>query len=234
MKLMKLITLLGLGAMVSACANIETATRNAPFEATPAVTSASVDMMSFAATGPATAPAIAAPQAAASAFHITQINVDVPQSLKVSEANRYYPSGDIVWREDPLGDRHDQVKAIFQTALQRGADTMTSGAPVVLDVKVSRFHALTEKARYTVGGVHSIAFTMQLRDATTGALIGEPHQVKAALKAFGGQHAIEAEARGETQKVRITAHLADVLRQEMASVGFQTPNLGVMQAANQL
>ena len=158
----------------------------------------------------------------------------MPQSLKVSEANRYYPSGDIVWREDPLGDRHDQVKAIFQTALQRGADTMTSGAPVILDVKVSRFHALTEKARYTVGGVHSIAFTMQLRDANTGALIGEPHQVKAALKAFGGQHAIEAEARGETQKVRITAHLADVLRQEMASVGFQTPNLGVMQAANQL
>ena len=152
MKLMKLITLLGLGAMVSACANIETATRNAPFEA-------------------------------------TQINVDVPHSLKVSEANRYYPSGDIVWREDPLGDRHDQVKAIFQTALQRGADTMTSGAPVILDVKVSRFHALTEKARYTVGGVHSIAFTMQLRDANTGALIGEPHQVKAALRAFGGRAA---------------------------------------------
>ena len=205
MKLMKLITLLGLGAMVSACANIETATRNAPFEATPAVTSASVDMMSFAATGPATAPAIDAPQAAASAFHITQINVDVPQSLKVSEANRYYPSGDIVWREDPLGDRHDQVKAIFQTALQRGADTMTSGAPVILDVKVSRFHALTEKARYTVGR----------------------HVIHHA-------HRREAEARGETQKVRITAHLADVLRQEMASVGFQTPNLGVMQAANQL
>lgn len=234
MKLMKLITLLGLGAMVSACANIETTTRNAPFETTPAVTSASVDMIGFAATGPATGPAVAAPQAAVPAFHITQINVDVPKSLKVSEANRYYPSGDIVWREDPLGDRHAQVKAIFQTGLQRGADTMTDGMPVILDVKVSRFHALTEKARYTVGGVHSIAFTMQLRDATTGALIGEPHQVKADLKAFGGQTAIEAVARGETQKVRITNHLANVLRQEMTAGGFQNPKLGFMQAVNQL
>ncbi len=230
MKLMKLITLLGLGAMVSACANIETTTRNAPFETTPAVTSASVDMIGFAATGPA----VAAPQSAVPAFHITQINVDVPKSLKVSEANRYYPSGDIVWREDPMGDRHAQVKAIFQTALQRGADTMTDGMPVILDVKVSRFHALTEKARYTVGGVHSIAFTMQLRDATTGALIGEPHQVKADLKAFGGQTAIEAVARGETQKVRITAHLANVLRQEMTAAGFQNPKLGFLQAVNQL
>ncbi|MBM2291053.1 hypothetical protein JQX09_03985 [Sulfitobacter pseudonitzschiae] len=230
MKLMNLITLLGLGAMVSACANIETATRNAPFETTPAVTSASVDMMAFAATGPQ-APA---PQAALSAFHITQINVDVPQSLKVSEANRYYPSGDIVWREDPLGDRHAQVKAIFEDALQRGAATMTGGTPVILDVTVSRFHALTEKARYTVGGVHSIAFTMQLRDATTGAMIGAPHLVRADLKAFGGQHAIEAVARGETQKVRITAHLANVLQQELNAGGFENPKLGVMQAVNQL
>ncbi|UOA27027.1 DUF6778 family protein [Pseudosulfitobacter sp. DSM 107133] len=227
MKLMKLITLLGLGAMVSACANIETATRNAPFETTPAFASAPVDAMSLAAAEPSIA--------ATPALHITQINVDVPQSLKVSEANRYYPSGDIVWREDPMGDRHTQVKAIFEAAMQQGAQSISGDYPVILDITVSRFHALTEKARYTVGGVHSIAFTMQLRDATTGALLGEPHQVKADLKAFGGQRAIEAEARGETQKVRITAHLAEVLRQEMTSVeGFENPHLGFMQAINQL
>lgn len=118
--------------------------------------------------------------------------------------------------------------------MQQGAQTIRGDYPVILDITVSRFHALTEKARYTVGGVHSIAFTMQLRDAATGAPLGEPHPVKADLKAFGGHRAIEAEARGETQKVRISAHLADVLHQEMASVGFQTPKLGFMQAVNQL
>lgn len=231
MKLMRLITLLGLGAMVSACANIETATRNAPFEAAPAFAAAPVDTVPLVSADP---PA-AQPQGMTPAMHITAINVHVPQSLKVSEANRYYPSGDIVWREDPIGDRHAQVKAIFETALQRGAAAMGSGHPVVLDVTVSRFHALTEKARYTVGGVHSIAFDMQLRDAATGALIGAPHHVKADLKAFGGQQAINAESRGQTQKVRITAHLAEVLRQEMTRVeGFENPKLGFMQVVNKL
>lgn len=99
MKLMKLITLLGLGAMVSACANIETATRNAPFETTSFFETAQVQAMPFVSADPS----FVRPQAAMLAPQITAINVNVPQSLKVSEANRYYPSSDIVWREDPLG-----------------------------------------------------------------------------------------------------------------------------------
>ncbi|MCR8825548.1 DUF6778 family protein [Pseudosulfitobacter koreensis] len=224
MKLIKLITVLGLGAMVSACATTETATRNIPFETAPAF--ARADAMPLLQTDPAPlAPTV----------RIAAINVTVPQSLKVSEANMYYPSGDIVWREDPAGDRHAQVTAIFQTALQRGADKVAGDRPVVLDVTVTRFHALTEKARYTVGGVHSIAFTMQVRDAATGAPLGAPHPVKANLKAFGGQQAIDAESRGLTQKVRIAAHLAEVLRQEMARVSApDAPRQGFMQVARKL
>lgn len=231
MKLIKLITFLGLGALVSACADIETATRNTPFGTAPAFAQVSLGAMPLL----SATPMVALPQSVAPQMRITAINVTVPQSLKVSEANRYYPSGDIVWREDPFGDRHAQIKAIFETGLQRGADTMGGDYLVVLDVTVSRFHALTEKARYTVGGVHSIAFTMQLRDTRTGAPVGAPREVKANLKAYGGQQAIDAESRGQTQKVRITAHLAEVLRQEMTRIdGFETPKPGFKQAFRKL
>ena len=105
--------------------------------------------------------------------------------------------------------------------------------PIRLDIRVERFHAMTEKARYTTGGVHSITFAMQIRDFTTGAAIGEVRLVKADLNAFGGQQASRAEASGLTQKVRITNHLAEVIHQELASQdGFQSPKLGFIQALN--
>ena len=40
-------------------------------------------------------------------------------------------------------------------------------------------------------------------------------------------------AAGLTQKVRITAHLAEVIRQELTTVeGFKNPQLGLIQAMN--
>ena len=155
----------------------------------------------------------------------------MPQSLKVSERNSYYPGGDIVWRGDAIGNRHQQVKAIFDTGLAQGTSPMDGLLPIRLDIRVERFHALTEKARYTTGGVHSITFAMQIRDFTTGAAIGEARLVKADLNAFGGQQALRAEASGLTQKVRITNYLAEVIHQELASQdSFQNPKLGFIQA----
>ncbi|MGR3344325.1 MAG: DUF6778 family protein, partial [Paracoccaceae bacterium] len=43
----------------------------------------------------------------------------VPETLRVSERNSYKPIADIVWCEDPFGDRHDQVKAIFEEGITR-------------------------------------------------------------------------------------------------------------------
>lgn len=175
------------------------------------------------------------PQFSEPLYRINAISVYVPKSLEVSEANGYYPGKDIVWRGDPLGDRHAQVKAIFETALARGAKRITGPDPVNIEVEVKRFHALTERARYTIGGVHAITFVLQLRDPKTGALLGEPKTVRADLKAFGGIAAIRAEQAGQTQKVRITEHLAEVLRQEfMEPGGHATARLGIVQAINKI
>lgn len=211
MRIVKLGAALMLGLGLAACASPETATRNAPLD------------------GLLSAPA-------ALPIHVQQIRVSVPESLKVSEANRYLPSGDIVWREDAPGDRHAQVRTIVEAALARGVEGLPKGAvPVVLDVEVSRFHALTEKARYTVGGVHAIQFTYVLRDPATGAALTEPKFVKADFRALGGQAAINAERQGITQKVRITDHLARVIQQELGQAqGYHAQALGLIGALNQI
>lgn len=224
MQRLKLAVLLVMVGLVSACGNMNATTRNAPFEGASLPTAAT------------NAPRITPGDIAARTnVRVENIVVRVPRSLSVSEANRYLPSSDIVWREDPIGDRHAQVATIFYDAMQRGTATLDGATPVLLDIEVGRFHALTEKARYTVGGVHNINFTLTLRHADTGALLAEPRRVRADLDAFGGAQALAAEARGQTQKVRISDHLAEVIRQELTHPdGFRNPQLGVLQALNQL
>ena len=47
------------------------------------------------------------------------------------------------------------------------------------------------------------------------------------------EQATNADARGQTQKVRITDHLAEVIRQELTTAeGFANPRLGFIQAMN--
>ena len=100
---------------------------------------------------------------------------------------------------------------------------------------MERFHALTQRARYTTGGIHSITFAIRIRDLTTGAVIGEKRSIKADLAGFGGQKAIESKSIILTQKDRITQHLAEVIRQELGGVGgFQNPKLGFMQTKNNI
>lgn len=167
---------------------------------------------------------------------VRQVRVLVPETLVVSEANLFYPGGDIVWREDPVGDRHVQVRAIFDRAMRQGIAAMPAGTvPVLLDVQVTRFHALSEKARYTVGGVHALQFYYVLRNPETGEAYGAPKFVKADFKALGGMAAIEAERQGITQKKRITEHLAQVIQNELNDPdGYHAEALGLIGALNQL
>lgn len=186
-------------------------------------------------TAPRTAIVDAPQRAATMALDIQSVRVNVPQTLSVSEANRFYPGGDIVWRGEPAGDRRAQVGAIFQDAMTRGTKDMKSGIPAILDIEVQRFHALTEKARYTVGGVHALTFSFTLRDPATGQALSPTRQIKADLKAFGGNRAIAAEQRGQTQKVRITDHLSKVIRMELVDPGsFHAEGLGLMGVLNTL
>lgn len=202
---------LALALGLSACASVDTTTRNAHI-------GSMID------------------HAVPVSLDIQDVRVTVPKSLKVSEANRYLPGGDIVWREDPPGDRHAQVKAIVETALQTGVSQMPEGGiPAILDVTVTRFHALSEKARYTVGGVHAVQFEYVLRNPATGEAYGAPKFVKADFNALGGQAAISAEQRGITQKVRISGHLANVIRTELERPdGYHAEALGLIGALNQI
>lgn len=195
---------------LTACASVPTATRSAmPDDVVPGYGASNVRIDSF--------------------------TVSVPQSLKANERNLYYPVGDIVWRGEPRGDRHAQVKAIFEAGLRRAAPMIEGERPVRIDVQVLRFHSVSEKARYTVGGVHDIDFRYRLVDVATGQQIGPSKDVSADLDALGGQDAMAAEGRGETQKLRIIAHLSRVFFEEMTVPGGHVnAKLGLLQAINNL
>lgn len=199
MKTLKLIAALGLGAVVSACGSTPDITnRNAPFEVNRAAFVAQAEQSQL-------------PQA----MRVTAVNVTVPRTLKVSEANSYYPRADIVWRGDPIGDRHTQIQSIFETALAQGTNDMAGATDVTLDVEILRFHSVSEKTRYSVGGVHNMEFRLTVRNAASGAALAPARDIEANLPAFGGRQAIDAERRGQTQKVRVTGYLAQVIRKEL-------------------
>lgn len=216
MKSIRILAALALMTGVAACATPETVSR-----------SVMIDNV--------TAPTLGT-ETAAPTLNVTGLVVEVPRALRVSEANLFYPGGDIVWREDPAGDRHEQVKAIFEAGMEQGLAGLPQGEiPVRLHVEVTRFHALSEKARYTVGGVHAVQFLLTLQDPQTGRALTEPRLVKADFRAYGGRTAMEAEARGETQKFRITQRLASVIQHELLAPGStSTAGLGLVGALNQL
>lgn len=243
MKLARLMMVMGVGLSLSACATIDVPTRNMPYETLP--TGSTVAPTGYEASQtvdqiPQQEAVVASVQGAdgalvkqAAPVTVDAVRVRVPRSLKVSERNSFLPFGDIVWREDPIGDRHAQVATIVQEALTRGVAGLDGPVHVNLDVQVHRFHALTEKARYTTGGVHSISFDMALTDAKTGEIVVPVRTVNADLQAFGGREALAAEARGLTQKVRISDYLAEVIRQELTNPeGYQNAQLGLIQLVN--
>mgnify|MGYP003382742350 CR=1 FL=1 len=151
------------------------------------------------------------PAAMSKGWHVTDVAVTVPASLKVSEEHTYEPDADIVWREDPIGDRHPQVAAIMKAAIARGAKGLNGPRPVRLDVTVTRFHALTfetEAVNIPGIGVHNVNFTIRVVDARTGAVLAGPTDIDAAMPALTGAEMIKARVRGETQKSQISAHVA--------------------------
>jgi hypothetical protein len=150
------------------------------------------------------------PAATAAGWRLAGVRVAVPESLTVSEQKSYLPRADIVWREDPPGDRRAQVAAILKAAATRGASGLRGSRPVILELTVSRFHALTFEAelRFEEAGVHNIIFTARVLDAAGGAVLYGPEEIEASLPALSGAQMRAARARGETQKSQISAHVA--------------------------
>lgn len=177
----------------------------------------------------------------ASQYDVAAIRVTVPRHLKVSEANTFKPRADIVWHGEALGDRYEQVAAIFRDAIATGTATMQKGRKVDLEVEVTRFHALTEKTRYTFGGMHEMRFILTVRDAASGAVMDGPREVVADIKASGGSAAIEEERMGRTQRVVTVERLAQVIRRELSAPAseemivsrLQTPVAGAVMAPSE-
>lgn len=188
--------------VISGCAAMTPSSRNV----TPSYTSSEISI------------GLDAVIAAPSALAITSVEVTVPQSLQVSEADVFVPIADIVWRGQPEGDRYQQVSAIFQDAAARATGDMTLGRGAIVSLEVTRFHGLTEKARYTVGGNYAMHFLMTVRDAVTGEILDGPRPVVADVRGVGGVRAIAEDNAGRTELVVVTERLADVLRGELTSL----------------
>jgi hypothetical protein len=150
------------------------------------------------------------PPVLAASWRLSEVQVNVPRTLKVSEAKTYLPTADIVWREDPMGDRYDQVGKIIQNAVLQGAQGLSGSRPVIISVTVTRFHALTFEAeqRFENAGVHNIKFIAQVVDARTGEVLVPPQQIRAELPALSGAAMKAARRKGQSQKSMITAHVA--------------------------
>jgi hypothetical protein len=150
------------------------------------------------------------PASVSGGWRLADVRVSVPKTLSVSEAKSLLPSADIVWREDPLGDRHAQVAVIMDNAITRGAQGLRGARPVIIDVTVTRFHALTFEAelRDQNWGVHNINFTAQVVDAGTGEVLVPATAIRAELPALSGAQMKAARAKGITQKSMISAHVA--------------------------
>ena len=153
------------------------------------------------------------PAAQSASWRLSSVNVSVPRNLKVSEAETLLPQADIVWREDPAGDRYAQVETIMRNAITAGARGLKGARPVTIDVTMTRFHAMTFVAETRApGGVHDIEFTLAVRDARTGEVLFGPEPVEASFPAMTGEQMARARLAGQSQKSQITAHVAQTIR----------------------
>ncbi len=150
-------------------------------------------------------------------YRVTDIRVTVPEELSVSEANSYFPRADIVWRGDSFGNRHQQLATIFEDAAARGAENINGSVPVVVEVELRRFHGVTEKTRFSVGGNYDIQYIMTVRNAATGEVIEPAHKVKHELDAPGGDAAMALDRAGQTEKVRVLDFMTQKFIQDLSS-----------------
>lgn len=174
------------------------------------------------ATGPATA---------AVPLKVQEVLVTVPRSLKVSEVNSIKPVAEIVWHGDEKGDRYAQVQKITQEAMNAGVRPYRSGPPVVIEVQVTRFHALTPITRKTIGGMHELEYSLTLRDADSGKVLRHVDRVDATVRGAGGLRARAEEAEGRTEKVVIEEALAASIQKELGLTGQAMAQMDVVAQA---
>ncbi|MDE3029010.1 MAG: hypothetical protein KGH84_11485 [Paracoccaceae bacterium] len=151
------------------------------------------------------------PPAEARQWHVSQVQVTVPDTLVVSESTNLIPNGDIVWHGDPDGNRKVQVAKILKDAITRGARGLHGGRSVKILVKLEKFHALSTSAealQVDNVGVHNINFVIAIVDAHSNVVLVKPEEMDASLPALTGDIAARAAQEGKTEKVLIEDHVA--------------------------
>ena len=148
-------------------------------------------------------------------YSLRGLNFDAQPGLRVSESEGYYPNAEVVWRGDPIGERIPQIEAMFQDAAARNRDIVDGTLPIAVDVTLVRFHGVTNRTRYTIGGVYNVVFDMTIRNVETGDVIEPARRVVGNLDAPGGERAVRLEDAGQTEKVRVTDFLTSLLRAQL-------------------
>ena len=175
---------------------------------------ASVGLLAACASGFSTNYAQSVDPAVSKGWRLAAVNVQVPDSLTISESNVLVPEADIVWQEDPPGDRRAQVAAIMSAAVAAGASALQGHEPVNIVIVMQRFHALTPAAEALQMDnvcVLNVDFTISVVDAASGKVLVPAQSVMAALPGLTGQAAIAARQQGQTQKTAIEAHVRAVV-----------------------
>lgn len=149
-------------------------------------------------------------------YAINAFEFVAPDDLTVSEAEGYYPFADVVWRGDTPGPRVPQIEAMFETAVERNVPVLAGDTPVAIRIDLVRFHGVTDRTRYSVGGVYNIVFDLTVTDARSGTLLEPKRRISGNLKAPGGSQAAALERDGFTQKVSVTGYLTSLLRAELS------------------
>lgn len=147
-------------------------------------------------------------------YRVTDIEVTVPHTLSVSEENGIKPKADILWQEEPLGDRYAQVDAIVTEALKQGTASLKGKRAVKIEAVVTRFHALTKRTRYNFTGKHEVWMAMAVRDARTGELL-EPVRMIGFDTPVTPEQAMEHESHGIYQRDEINAMIQEMIRYEL-------------------
>lgn len=159
-------------------------------------------------------------QPARADWRLAAVTAHLPEDIAVDENpdTRFPVPGSLVWHGEPKGDRKLQIRALIAAAARDGAVWLSGARPVEISVDISRFRAITPRTRAIrlPVGRHDIAFDIAVRDAETGALLAEERGVKAGLPALSGPEADVAASLGQTQKARIRAHVANVVRDWLA------------------
>ena len=146
-------------------------------------------------------------------LNVRSIAVSVPTSLMVStNPSEQFPQTDIVWYEDPVGDRRAQVQAIVEAAMKQAVAGMRGSVQVDVLVTVRKFHAVTPKAlANSLPAWHDVKLDILIRsvDGTSVASIVGLDADSVALTQGTSRAALE---RGETQKSRIIARISQAVR----------------------